>query len=301
MNKKEQRAQALQAERDAIVSNWIALPQPRKPLALGSIPYGVPCQSGAHNDATLCGMHAGLDIDLAEGKCFIGKQEALGRFKKGLGRLTGLLSSKTEEHWSPPEIVEPSKLVFGGNPDLDPASTLECNLVCVNATNIFTKKQNGIRCHWFGCVWCNPPSSDKDGMYAWQWWNKAAEEFVLSRVRAVIFVVFNPSTIQVAQYHAKQAGLPPPQWGSRCEPMQRIDYLKPNTSQTMIAGTGPSIIRGGAPPHPSSIILLSDSPEMHARFNAAYSHLGEVLPPSRMPERKPGRETKRMTQGILFT
>jgi hypothetical protein len=302
MNKKEKQLQELQSMRDAIVSNWLAMPRPRKPLALGSIMYGIPCQSGAYDDPMLCGMHAGLDIDQTEGRCFVGKQEALGRLKKGLGKIVGLTSSKTEEHWSPPEIVEPGKLVFPQGYDLDPSSTVECNLVCVQANSIYTRKNNGIKCNWFGCVWCNPPSSEKDGNYAWQWWNKAALEFMIGNVRAVIFVVFNPSTIQVAQYHARLEGLPPPQWGSRCEPMQRIDYLRPNTSQKQIPGTGPSVIRGGSPPHPSAIVLLSDEPELHAKFSAAYSHLGEVLPPARMPIRGTCKVVAdKPTQGKLFT
>lgn len=59
------------------------------------------------------------------------------------------------EYYTPVEIIEAARRVMGGI-DLDPASSACANEI-VKATHFFTKDDNGLRRHWFGCVWLNHP------------------------------------------------------------------------------------------------------------------------------------------------
>lgn len=201
---------------------------------------------------------------------------------------SAVVSSGSAEWYSPPELVEPARQVFGGF-DLDPASCEEANR-CVRATRIFTVADDGLIRPWDvegrpSRVWLNPPSKQGEESAA-EWWVWLAREFVEGRVRCGAFVVFNLSTVQVALAAARRHGLPPPQWGSRVEPGRRIAYLKPARSLPLPGIADASAERGKSPPHPSAVVLLSDEPALHDAWRAAYSSLGEVLPPARLPSRR---------------
>lgn len=67
-----------------------------------------------------------------------------------------LHSSKSSEWFTPPEIIEEVRAVFGGEIDLDPASCELANLV-VQATEFFTIEDDGLSRNWFNNWFCNPP------------------------------------------------------------------------------------------------------------------------------------------------
>ncbi len=64
-----------------------------------------------------------------------------------------LHSSKTNEWYTPPWIIDRARLVMGSI-DLDPASTHQAN-ERIQATKFFT--EYGLRRLWSGNVWLNPP------------------------------------------------------------------------------------------------------------------------------------------------
>jgi len=74
----------------------------------------------------------------------------------------GQHASDSAEWWTPPEIVEPARLLFGGF-DLDVASCLDANRI-VQARSFYSAHDDGIldgdkRREWNAdVVWCNPPS-----------------------------------------------------------------------------------------------------------------------------------------------
>ena len=74
----------------------------------------------------------------------------------------GQHASGSAEWWTPPEIVEPARLLFGGF-DLDVASCLDANRI-VQARSFYSAHDDGIldgdkRREWNAdVVWCNPPS-----------------------------------------------------------------------------------------------------------------------------------------------
>lgn len=181
-------------------------------------------------------------------------------------------SSETNEHYTPADIVEASRLALGGI-DLDPASCEVANRV-VKASRIFTRETNGYGRPWDGRVFLNPPggwcdkigqlvikaSGDRpactvsgtcglppghrhEGAYSSQgrWWAKLAREYAEGHVSAAIFVSFSVELLQSSQ--VDEDGLTPhlhPIWF----PSRRIAYMKPD-------GT-----KGGSPPHSSMIVFL---------------------------------------------
>jgi hypothetical protein len=209
---------------------------------------------------------------------------------KGIGIMRSqipqaLVASKSREWYSPSELVEPARKVFGGF-DLDPASCFEANQT-VRATRFFSASDNGLIKPWGTVtgpsrVWLNPPS-DEDNRAA-AWWVYLAREFMEHRVRCAAFVVFNLSTVQVALRASRTANVPPPQWGSRVEPLNRIRYMRTSASHPL-PGIGSPLERSSSPPHPSAVILLSDEPILHEAWRDAYANLGEILPFAKMPVR----------------
>jgi hypothetical protein len=190
-------------------------------------------------------------------------------------------SSATAEWYSPADIIEPARLVFGAF-DLDPASCEEANEL-VRAAKIFTTSDDGKRQRYDidgkpSRVWWNPPSQRGDKLKGiseesvGDWWVHLGREWLAGRVRAAACVFFNISSVQVCLRASRLASTPAPQWCTRAEPASRIKYYSPGA-------------KSNSPPHASAILLLSDEPELHTAWTKAYTHLGEVLPPSRMPTR----------------
>lgn len=199
-------------------------------------------------------------------------------------------SSATAEWYSPTDIIEPARLVFGGF-DLDPASCEEANKL-VRATKFFTTNDDGKRQRYDingvpSCLWWNPPSQRGNKLKCipeesiGDWWVHLGREWIAGRARAAACVFFNISSVQVCLRASRLASTPAPQWCTRVEPASRIKYYSPGA-------------KSNSPPHASAILLLSDEPALHAAWTKAYVHLGEILPPSRMPSRDQRAQQLRM-------
>lgn len=201
----------------------------------------------------------------------------------------GQHASGSAEWWTPPEIVEPARLLFGGF-DLDVASCLDANRI-VQARSFYSAHDDGIldgdkRREWNAdVVWCNPPSRRGQNA-AWEWWVHAAREWLAGRVEVLFFVVFNPSTFfQTAAEHSRCASVPTPQKAARVEFFKRVRYLRASPVHGL-PGFEMTYERGDAPPHGSAILMLSADSEHASRFGKAYEELGDCVVPLRMPTRK---------------
>lgn len=69
-----------------------------------------------------------------------------------------LTSSKSDEHYTPSDLIEGAREVMGGAIDLDPMSCEIANRI-VRATKFYTKEDDGLTKPWFGKVWLNPAFS----------------------------------------------------------------------------------------------------------------------------------------------
>lgn len=70
-----------------------------------------------------------------------------------------MFSSASELQYTPKDIIERARYVFGGTIDLDPASDFAAQRV-VNATRYYTEIDNGLIQDWTSTsLWLNPPFS----------------------------------------------------------------------------------------------------------------------------------------------
>lgn len=63
-----------------------------------------------------------------------------------------------DEWYTPADIIERARTVFGGRIDLDPASNAAAQQV-IKAAAYYTKEDDGLAQRWHGNVWLNPPYS----------------------------------------------------------------------------------------------------------------------------------------------
>ena len=77
------------------------------------------------------------------------------RIRDAAKNVKAVLSSETNEWYTPPEYIEAARRVLGGF-DLDPASCEEANQA-VLAARIHTENDSGLDHEWKGRVWLNPP------------------------------------------------------------------------------------------------------------------------------------------------
>jgi hypothetical protein len=122
------------------------------------------------------------------------------------------------ERYSPPWIVEGARRVMGAI-DVDPASCETANRT-IKATKFFSQKTNGLRQHWRGRVFLNPPFG-----HEWRAWAvKLMEEIEAGRTKqafliapgAVLWVVAAPWFRPLLR-------------GSLFLPDERIEYLNPRS------------------------------------------------------------------------
>jgi hypothetical protein len=191
-------------------------------------------------------------------------------------------SSASNEHYTPPEIVEAARATMGGI-DLDPFSCTEANRV-VKAGWFFS--QNGYTRPWgpagTASVFCNPPGGKRDpntfelvkgpGMSgAALAWRKLWLEWTVGHVEQAVFVCFN---LEVLRHTQNLPGVTPCLEYPVCFLKDRLKFWNEHTP-----------IGTGAPSHPNAIVYLPpraecarrhDNPETepHKRFKAAFSPLG---------------------------
>ncbi|SRR6266568_2332550 len=77
-----------------------------------------------------------------------------------MSQIAALLSSESEEWYTPRKYIEAARQVMGAI-DLDPASNPFANQI-VKASRYYTKEDNGLTYPWTGRVWLNPPYGKDD-------------------------------------------------------------------------------------------------------------------------------------------
>ena len=107
--------------------------------------------------------------------------------------LSVLLSSKSNEHYTPIEIVELAREMLGSI-ELDPASCLEANKT-IKAKFFFSKKEDGLLCSWSAkTIWCNPPYGRIKAKSSQAiWLDKMIEEYKNNKFESGLLLI-NAST-----------------------------------------------------------------------------------------------------------
>lgn len=219
--------------------------------------------------------------------------------------------SQTDEHGTPPQIVEPARVALG-EIDLDPASSGVFNAV-VRARDYFADQHNGYARPWHGRVFLNPPGGlcDVDGRRVIRaqpatkrreavpscqvtgacglppghkhvgvqssskaWWFRLAEQWRAGAVEAAVFLAYSLELLQTTQNGLVDRGsdaLIPLDFPC-CYPADRIKFL------------GLDLLPQPNPPNAGAIVYLpgrrwSD----HQQFRRAYRSIGQVVIPATCP------------------
>lgn len=150
------------------------------------------------------------------------------------------LSSVSNEHYTPPEVVEAARGLMGGI-DLDPASCEAANKI-VRATFIYTEQQDGLTRSWGPIqnsplaqitggetrtpsrVFLNPPGGPlrigkKPVSQAALWWARLVQDWLSGDVEQAVFVGF---TLEILR--TSQGARLPVQRFHRCYPRERLHF-----------------------------------------------------------------------------
>ena len=125
---------------------------------------------------------------------------------------------KPVEHYTPPNIVEAVRRVFGGTIDLDPASCERANRV-VKATRFFTREQDGLSQPWLADnVWLNSPFCGEVAA----WVAKLLQEYHSGNVTAAILL------LNVTGYSTNTKWFRPLSDYLVCRPRERLKFYGPD-------------------------------------------------------------------------
>lgn len=90
--------------------------------------------------------------------------------EKLLQQMQVMLSSESNEWYTPPFIVESARRVMG-EIYLDPATNEAAQELIVKAKKFYTVNENGLRFPWYGRVWLNPPYGQWAGKSSQKTWS----------------------------------------------------------------------------------------------------------------------------------
>ncbi len=206
-------------------------------------------------------------------------------------------SSATNEAYTPALIVEPSRQVLG-TIDLDPASCAVAQDL-VQAATWYDASRDGMRQHWQGRVFLNPPgglyalsqgkqvSTDAKKGYpqgdlvssAAAWWTRLVWEYMHGQVTAAIFVCFSMSLLRNVQ-NPKLKCIAHPLDFPVCIPRERVNYDKLIDRIPGDKSQGQMRASTTGAPADSMIVYLPDRTRPIASlslFESEFEHLGKVL------------------------
>lgn len=177
-------------------------------------------------------------------------------------------SSASNEHYTPPEIIDAARATMGSI-DLDPASSVLAQTV-VRAEDWYgldhptETRRDALLWDWYGNVFLNPPggrlSPKREGTasQAVLFWKRLVEAWAGGTVKQAIFVGFNLEILQTSQ----AIGFPVSNH-ALCFPCRRVSYYHEE---------GGALVPGKSPPGASVIVYLGFRPlafaENFERFGA---------------------------------
>lgn len=208
-------------------------------------------------------------------------------------------SSETNEHFSPPDIVEAAREALKVI-ELDPASSEKANTI-VKAKNIISLPRNGLLERWYGRVFINPPgglvddqgrpvirkANGKEGCTVTgecglppehthsgvtsssvAWWRKLARSWFEGDVEAAVFLAFSIEFVQTSQ---DEDQLVSPLDCAACYPRDRIRFLREKDGELVV---------GASPTHASCLFYLPARWDLKGEhFKRAFSKIGKVVRP----------------------
>ena len=174
---------------------------------------------------------------------------------KGKTTVQRLLSSESNEWYTPPHLIELVKIVLG-NVDLDPASNSKAQ-EWIQATQFYTIQDDGFSQAWEGKVFLNPPYGQRKlkasppNYGASAWLEKLVSEYDRGNVSEAIALCRGDSA------GLKSLALK----ATKCDPSSRIYFHKPNGERS-------------SSPVPSCAFYYLGADD--ARFRQVFSSIGAI-------------------------
>ncbi|NLB00624.1 MAG: adenine methyltransferase [Methanomicrobiales archaeon] len=159
-----------------------------------------------------------------------------------------MFTSKTPEWYTPPEIIEAVRDLFGGMIDLDPCSNAEGDRPHVPAAEHYTREDDGLAHAWYGRVYMNPPY----GRGIKPWIEKVREEYEAGRISEAVVLV--KSATDTAWFRILSGRFP------RCEVAGRLKFSGCDSPA----------------PFPSVLFYLGDEVQ---QFAEAFGGFGVIVAP----------------------
>lgn len=185
-------------------------------------------------------------------------------------------SSKTDVWLTPPDIVERVRSLFGGPPDLDPASS-EASNVFIGARRVITRRQNALEMEsWVASgqtIWMNPPGGvvrvdkGKTRSVAGMFWARLMEERDVpepQRFKDAVVMGFNLEFLRTSQNYAVSATRFP-----FVIPQKRLRFW----THELVPGTSPS--------HASVIVYVPGQIDRREQFLETFGPMGAAVDPGR--------------------
>jgi hypothetical protein len=184
-------------------------------------------------------------------------------------------SSESNEHYTPPEVVEAARTVLG-KIELDPFSCDLANEI-VGAEMFYGVENDGFTHEWFGRVFCNPPGGKVDAdckpvakgpgrSSSAAAWAHLMGEYRAGRVHSAIFVGFNLEVLRLTQACELGACLDFP----CCYPRDRLHFWGENVP-----------FDSGSPQYPNVLVYVPPRGNhvMPKFFRDTFSQFGKVVLP----------------------
>jgi len=167
-------------------------------------------------------------------------------------------TQSSDEWWTPQWIIDATWKTLG-HITLDPASTPLAN-ERIWAANILTREHNGLKYHWFGNVFLNPPSRRGDPTGRPHLWaGKLIAEYEALHVEEAILLV--KSALGYSWYEDLYRRF----WV--CHLRERPEFVKPDGSTVGQAKKGVSVFYFGR------------TQSGHDHFYDSFKDYGRIIPP----------------------
>lgn len=187
-------------------------------------------------------------------------------------------SMDSSEWFTPRPYADASREVFGGEIDLDPASSREANRI-IGARQIYDAKANGLKRPWLcGTVFVNAPG----GLVA-EFWHRMIDAWEAREFKAGIWIGYSIEQLQTLQGYEVRSPLD----FAICIPERRIPFVeseakrlerfaKIDTENRKRRRDGRALLDHKAAASPSHANYITYIGRAQARFDRVFSRFGKV-------------------------